>query len=263
MIDYINEENVLEMKDVIKHLSILNNGDWDAIYNDVKSKRQIDKRDIADNKNGMEFITLVDSNYPTYLKKSYKPPFVVFYLGNFGYLEDPNKILAILNDNLATSYAYDTIERICADLVDDVIFAIGFGQKKNNDLIRKLLDRKAKIIAIVTCVNEIKEDLQLYEKLCKEQLVITETPLNVLKKNKKLELQACRLQVGIARNILVGGTTKKSPQTCAIGYASAQNETRILCVPFPAGSNYVSNSLIKNGAKLVENGKDVLGLIIG
>lgn len=76
-------------KDILVWLFIDRKGDWDAIYNDIKSKRKppFESADALRGyvgrflwKEGLDgFVTILDEGYPCSMKSVLKPPFVVFY----------------------------------------------------------------------------------------------------------------------------------------------------------------------------------------
>lgn len=53
------------------------NGDWDAIYKVLRDKEYIDEDFSLDGVDTSQYVTLLDEEYPQWLKQSYKPPFVL------------------------------------------------------------------------------------------------------------------------------------------------------------------------------------------
>ena len=77
------------MDEILLYLQINKLGNWMSIYNSLAKKEELQvseiKKTIAEyekeNKD-YEFITLISSDYPNFLKGWYKPPFIVFKKGN-------------------------------------------------------------------------------------------------------------------------------------------------------------------------------------
>lgn len=235
------------------------NGDWDKIFNYISTKKQLSQQTYERVANkGYNFIGLTDSQYPEKLKQSYKPPFGLFYEGWFNTLEESDNIIAILNENLASKYACDSIEAICKDLREKCTFAIAFGSKKNNDLIRSLLSVGSRIIAVLDVGIGIEnvEDKELYEKLKNEQLILSSYPSGLKNKTKTSSVDCSKLQAQLSKGVIVGGVTKNSTQVTALAFALEQN-TDIYCIPFPIGSNYINNRLIQDGAILLDDSETI------
>ena len=69
------------MEDILVYLSIVNNGDWNSIYHHIVEKKPINKEDVKKEveKLNVKYITLLSPSYPTFLKSTFKPPFVILY----------------------------------------------------------------------------------------------------------------------------------------------------------------------------------------
>ena len=69
---------------LIKHKFI-----WDEVYCTLKNKEQINNDQVNELCNGIKchYITIIDDIYPYYLRTVYKPPFAVFYHGNFDLMD--------------------------------------------------------------------------------------------------------------------------------------------------------------------------------
>ncbi|AKX34419.1 DNA processing/uptake protein [Spiroplasma litorale] len=89
------------MDNVLLYFSLKYNGNWDKIFEALENKEKIDFKDLKDVKNRIKcnFITLLSPIYPVSLKNSYKPPFVLFYVGNINMLLDNNHFLSLYLSN--------------------------------------------------------------------------------------------------------------------------------------------------------------------
>lgn len=63
-------------RDILIALYIRSKGDWDVMYDSIRSKRAIDADKYLDGIDTGRYITILDKEYPSVLKESYKPPFV-------------------------------------------------------------------------------------------------------------------------------------------------------------------------------------------
>ncbi|AKU80067.1 DNA-processing protein DprA [Spiroplasma turonicum] len=96
------------MDNVLLYFSLKYNGDWDKIFQALESKEKIEFSILQDVKKQIRcnFITLLNPLYPSELKNSYKPPFVLYFVGNLELLSNYNKTLSIYADN-ETNEKYD------------------------------------------------------------------------------------------------------------------------------------------------------------
>lgn len=90
------------MQKVLIYLLIKNDFNWNKTFNDLKNRILIDTNKINEiiKRIDFEYISIISPNYPKYLTKVYKPPFELFYLGNYNLLNKKRiSILGHINDN--------------------------------------------------------------------------------------------------------------------------------------------------------------------
>ena len=236
-------------------LAYKHEANWELIMEDLKSKRLVSQEEINSvlSKTGMS-VSFLDKDYPDRLKQAYKPPFAFFYEGDINVLTESKHLLCVLNDYTASLYATETIEKICCGLSEKCTFVIAFGTKKNNELIRYLLSKGSSIVAVLDRgigVDKV-EDKELYNELKATQLIISSYPNTVMNKTPDSVFECAKVQIGISKSILVGAITRNSQLNAAIAMGLQQNND-FYCIPFQAGSNYITNQLIHDGATLVES----------
>lgn len=72
-------------RQVLLYLANKYNNNWDKIFNDIKTKAPINKKE-AESLENPQAITILDNNYPEELKRVCRPPFVLYYEGDVGLL---------------------------------------------------------------------------------------------------------------------------------------------------------------------------------
>lgn len=243
----------------IMAIVVANHGDWDMTLSDINDKKErtsefIDKCLSLHSK----FITILDPEYPAYLKNSYKTPFVLFYEGNKELIES-DKLLAVLNDKTASQYADESINSLCDSLVKNCVFVLPFGGKKQNELIQRIMSKEGRVIAVLNkpIGIEYQTDKELYKELVEKQMVITSMPKSFDGSVKESSIHCYKLVATLANRILIGAISKTSPETVAVAMALQMNGD-VFCIPFQMGSKYIVNSLIHDGAILVENSDTLL-----
>ena len=255
-------DEIIDARKLILALCNENMGDWECIYEDIKSKKRLPLEVIENTKCDNKYVTIIDKTYPKDLKNREKPPFLLFYRGKYDLLIKEGNRMVIVNDHLSSSYSTDTLISICKELIKQVIFIMRIESKKEKYFAKILVDKGAKIIAILSkgLDNISEEDKELFDELSTKGLIISEYPIGVQMKTRKTELSSLKLAVAIANSVLLGGVTRKSSYYASVGYALA-NDLLIMSIPFNAGTNYVNNSLIRNGIELVENKEDVIEML--
>lgn len=243
----------------IMAIVVANQGDWDMTLSDINDKK-VQTNEYIEKCLSLQskFISILDSEYPAYLKNSYKTPFVLFYEGNKELIES-DKLLAVLNDRTASQYADESINSLCDSLVKNCVFVLPFGGKKQNELIRRIISKEGRIIAVLNkpIGIEYQTDKELYEELTNNHLIITSMPKRFDNTVKESSVQCYKLIATLANRILIGAISKTSPETVAVAMALQMNGD-VFCIPFQMGSKYIGNSLIHDGAILVENSDTLL-----
>jgi hypothetical protein len=71
---------MMKGRDILLYLAVKYRNNWDAMYEAIKEKELINEEDLkpALEKIKGEVITIIDENYPEELKRTLKPPFVIF-----------------------------------------------------------------------------------------------------------------------------------------------------------------------------------------
>lgn len=249
----------LDARYQIMAMVVMNQGDWDKTISDINEKSEKSEEEINKclslNQN---FISIIDKEYPSYLKNSYKTPFVIFYEGKKELIES-DKLLAVLNDKTASQYADEAINILCDSIVDKCVFVLPFGGTKQNELIRRIVAKGGSVIAVLNkpAGIEYQTDKELYKILKDNHLIITSLPRRLDGEVKESSIQCYKLVATLANRVLIGAISKTSPETVAVAMALQMNGD-VFCIPFQMGSKYIGNSLIHDGAILVENSDTLL-----
>lgn len=250
------------MEDILVYLSIIHNGDWNKIYQDIVEKKAIDKEDVEETLKSVTYpyITLLNSNYPECLKYIFKPPFVLFYKGDINLLNNNYKRIAVIGSRENSDYGKISTENICKDLVkENVVIVSGLAKGIDSIAHSTCLDNKGKTIAVLgngININYPKENEELYRKIEKEGLIVSEYPNDVQPDSFNFP-QRNRIISGLSEGIVVVEAKEKSGTMNTVAHA-LEDGKQIFCVPERNNSNSGCNKLIKEGAKLIENARDIL-----
>ncbi|MBE6124261.1 MAG: DNA-protecting protein DprA [Erysipelotrichaceae bacterium] len=244
------------MEEIIVYFAVKYKGDWESIYQAISKKERVDmdevKKTVASLKT--KWVTIISKDYPNSLKQIPKPPFVLFYKGNFDLLFQ--KSIAVIGSRNATKYGISACEKIVKDLVETE-YCIVSGLAKGIDSCshRTALKYFGKTIAVLGYGLNFKDEA-LQKEIIEKGLVISEYPEDVLP-HKKHFLFRNRLISGLSSGVVVIEAKYKSGTMNTVAHGLEQNK-EIFCVPNRINEQSGCNKLIKEGAKLVESGKDII-----
>ena len=250
------------MEEILVYLSIINNGDWNLIYHDIVEKKPISKETVKKEveKLNIKYITLLSPNYPSFLKSTFKPPFVIFYEGNIELLTDDSKKIAVIGSRINSQYGLETTKKICKGLTEkDVTIVSGLAKGTDGIAHKSCLDNNGKTIAVIANGLNIvypKENDKLYQTIKEKGLIISEYPPNTMPSPSNFPNRN-RIIAAISNGVLVIEAKEKSGTMNTVSHA-LEDGKQIFCVPERCDENSGCNKLIKEGAKLVESADDVL-----
>lgn len=249
------------MDKILAYFSIKYEGDWDSIYKAINQKERIEQTEVdrVVDSHDEKYITLLNENYPSRLKSIYKPPFVLFYKGDIN-LINSDKAIAIIGSRDNSEYGKNVTDEFTKGLVNEG-YCIVSGLAKGIDAIShtSCLANGGKTIAVLgnglnTSYPKENEDLQKEIEL--KGLVVSEYP-NSVGPNKENFPSRNRIVAGLSDGVLVTEAKKKSGTMITIARALEMGK-EVFCIPHRIDENSGCNSLIKEGAKLVENYQDIL-----
>ena len=252
------------MHEILVYLSIIHKGDWNKIYDTILNKEPINKEDVLKVTNHLncKYITILDPSYPLCLKSIYKPPFVLFYKGDISLLTDNYLRIAMIGSRLNSEYGKNITECICKDLIkSERNCVIVSGLAKGIDSIAHscCLNNSGKTIAVLGNGLDIiypKENKNLYSRIMEKGLIISEYPPGTMPSKDNFPIRN-RIIAGISNCISVMEAKEKSGTMNTVSHA-LEDGKQIFCVPDKCNTFSGCNKLIKEGAKLIENAKDIL-----
>ena len=157
------------MRYVLLYFAIKYDGNWEKIYNALCAKERAKESELKTYKsrNYDNWISLIDKEYPEEFKYVFKPPFVIFLDGNKTLLSQTNKNKYVVLTNFFGKNKF--LEKGWQNSIDESIFFIEY---ENIELIRDLLELKARVIAVnKKCKKDIRKD-ELYNLLIKNNCLV-------------------------------------------------------------------------------------------
>lgn len=219
-----------------------------------RADREIDRLQ----KKGFSVLTLRDKHYPERLREIFDPPLVLYYAGKMDMLSKP--AVSIIGARRPTPYGRAVAERLAQDLSARGLVVVS-GMARGIDSIAHwgALKGGNTIAVLGSGLGSIypKENQSLFEKIVEKDLVLSEyslksPPLKYHFPNRN------RIIGGLSLGVVVVEGTKKSGSLITARLALEMGR-EVMAVPGNITSTLSqgTNRLIKDGAKLVENWKDV------
>lgn len=228
-----------------------------------RNKFAIDLCLSALDKKGIGLMTLLDKNYPRLLKEINDPPFVLYYLGDIGTINEFDKCIAVVGTRKMTSYGKEAAERVVSGLTN-AGYTIVSGMAYGIDAVahRIAIKTDGKTIAVfgggVDHVYPVSNTTLYFQIVKKGGLVLSEYPPG-FRPSKNTFPQRNRIISGLSLGVVVIEGAKRSGTLITARHAAEQGRD-VFAVPGPITSRNSSATsyLIKQGAKLVEKAEDIL-----
>lgn len=223
--------------------------DWDTIL------RQLDMLD----KTGVNIITCQDELYPPNLLNIYDRPAFLYVLGH---LEKNDINLAIVGSRNASTYGKYTTDRISRELaLRGITIVSGMARGIDSCAHRGALAAQGRTIAVLGSGLDViypPENKKLFAAISQNGAVISEFPMGTQPLPYHFPARN-RIISGLSYGVLVVEAGEKSGSLITAKLAMEQGR-EVFAIPgtIDSASSRGSNSLIKQGAKLIENIDDIL-----
>lgn len=227
----------------------------------IEKIQTIEENIIEMNKMGVNYIVYTDEEFPESLKQIPDPPYLIYYMGD---IELMNKFsIAVIGSRKPTSYGIYAANKLVRELAErGIVIVSGLALGIDSESHKTVVGYGGKTIGILgTSFDNIypRSNVKFAkEMIAKNNLIITEYPL--LKDTKPYHfVQRNRLISGISQGLLVIEAGMKSGTLTTVDFALEQGKN-IFAVPGNINSpnSEGTNSLIKQGAKMVLNCYDIL-----
>jgi len=223
--------------------------DWDKIL------RQMEIMD----KSGITVITYLDDLYPPNLLNIYDRPAFLYVLGRLDKEDIP---LAIVGSRNASTYGRYTTDRISRELAQKGITIVsGMARGIDSCAHRGALSAKGRTIAVLGSGLDViypPENKTLFTAISQNGAVVSEFPMGTQPFAYHFPARN-RIISGMSYGVVVVEAGEKSGSLITARLAMEQGRD-VFAIPgsIDSASSRGANSLIKQGAKLIENIDDIL-----
>ena len=252
----------MESKTVILKLSAQYEGDWEKIYNDIKTGTLVDEKIKVASKDEIRGVTILDEDYPESLKHINRPPFVIYTEGDKKLLKNIDKKLAIIGsrDIMLSEQTPRVLENIISKLEKDTVIVSGLARGVDTLAHELALKYGLKTIAVLPSgIDNIYpyKNRDLAAKIVEAGgLLVSEYPASTDPEPKHFVARN-RIIVGFSEKVLTPEVKSRSGTMTTVSIALSEGKD-IYVVPVPAGTPELQNNrLIKEGAELAELTEDL------
>ncbi len=208
----------------------------------------------------VQFLTLKDEDYPKPLLSIPDPPPYLYVKGTIR-REDDNGI-AIVGTRIPTSYGIASAERIARELtMYGIMIVSGMARGIDSAAHRGAIAGKGRTIAVLGSGIDVvypQENKKLYEQIASNGAVVSEFPMGTPPLASNFP-QRNRIISGVVRGVLVAEASVQSGSLITARLALDYGRD-VFALPGSVTSSKSkgTNKLIKEGAKLVEDARDIV-----
>ena len=251
----------MSIRNYLIALAIIHEGKWHEIYRALCKGEKVDEG-VADSyfKNmKCNVLTILDFNYPNYLRELFCPPFVLFYYGDISLIADYSKNVAVVGSRTASIEGLRNVDYIVSGIANKYNIVSGLAVGVDAIAHKAALFSGGRTIAVLGNGIEYcypSENSELYKTIKKKHLVVSEY-YNYISPDPLHFHQRNRLIAGFAKATIIGEAKLKSGTSITANLALSQFKD-VLAIPTSNILESLNNQLILEGARPALSPDDVL-----
>lgn len=239
----------MNSREIMLYLSLKFNGEWSKIIASLQKHEYYEEEDVKNTIGQFKgnYLTILDDEYPDYLKQIQHPPFVLFYEGNLKLLADKNYTkLAISNSHSDDGKPQEYLN----EFIDDKIVYVVGGTTSADEYIA--MNSKTPSIIItgypLGYFSFQVKDIVLH----KNGLIMSEFPDTAYQSLTESNLMSkYRIMAGISEKLLVLNSTRKSGGLLLTMHMLDLGKDVMVIPQDISNKESVNNELIYSGADVV------------
>jgi DNA processing protein len=211
-------------------------------------------------KHSIEFITILDEEYPVNLKAIYDPPIILYIKGTL--VPSDKNAIGVVGTRRATNYGRESAAKLSRQLAQaGVTIVSGLARGIDTAAHRATIEAGGRTIAVLGCgLSQMypPENKEIANQVAQSGAVISEFPMDVSPQASHFPRRN-RVVSGLSLGVLIAEAPKRSGALLTANQALDQNR-HVFAVPgridMPSFSG--NHYLLKQGAQLVESVDDIL-----
>ncbi len=241
--------------------AVYHDGDWSKIVDALSKKEYLPEEEINRINKSLKChaITIVDDNYPLYLKQMFRPPIVLFYEGDISLLESSDKCLAVVGTRNPSELGVKMTRKIVEEVSQEFIIVSGLASGIDRTAHLSAMNSGGRTIAVLGSGIDYcfpSENRDIFKRIKRDHLLVSEYPPGSPPKSERFPIRN-RLIAMFSKGILITESKIKSGTSITASYGLEYGK-EVMCLPSSDYDDSGCNRFIKAGASLVENAEDVL-----
>ncbi len=209
---------------------------------------------------GARLSCIEDDDYPSWLGKTHDPPYLLYYRGDLGSLNE--LCIAIVGSRRASTYGKTQSRRFGRELANKGITVIsGMARGIDTEAHLGALEAGGKTAAVLGSGLDViypPENKQLFNEISEHGVVLTELPPHTHPEPGNFPMRN-RVIAGLSRGVLVVEAQQRSGALITVDFALEQGRD-VFAIPGQINNKNSegTNNLIKQGACMVTEINDIL-----
>ena len=253
-------------RDLLIYLAVIHRGDRDKIIRDVTTHVYPDYEKVTETLKLVKCktLTMIDADYPEYLRYCAAPPIVLFYYGDISLINRENykRNLAVVGTRKSTPYGRKHTANLVAGVAKECNIVSGLALGIDATAHNAAIDNGTKTIAVLGSGIDYPwptTNTKLYHDIINNGgLVISEYPIDTPPEMRNFTLRN-RLIVMFSKALLITESRNAEGGVACTATFAATVGKEVMCLPYPVEvEDSFTNRLIYEGAKLIRNANDIL-----
>ena len=238
------------MNIILIYFAIKYKGNWDKIYKALDDKEKVSLGDMQDletklKESKWKITTIIDSDYPKWLKQAYKPPFVYWYKGDKKILQ--GKFICATGNKMDKT-STKRIEEFLPEIEKNYHIVTGAFKGVDTEVLKQ--SKKGVLHILPSGI-----DYEMPKNIKESDIVITEYPLGV-KPHVDHFRNRNRLIAAFGSSLVLFTSTKDGPiNNLVTNFLNLGKD--VYAFPGDGGDEDGNSELIKQGASLITSIKDI------
>lgn len=253
----------MNTRDLLIAEAVHYSGKWSDIVTAINKREFLPPEEVIkiNRKIKSKVLTILDDEYPEYLKHMYQPPLVLFYYGDISLINNPNCNIGIVGTRKPTSKGKMITEEITSDISHRYVVVSGLAAGIDRVAHQSAIKTGGRTIAVLgcgieTCFPTSNEDLYVSIKNSSKHLIVSEYPDLTPPMSEHFPIRN-RLIAQFSKGILVTESKRRSGTSITVEYGLLYGR-EVMCVPSNDYNDSGCNMFLREGATLVENSEHVI-----
>lgn len=209
---------------------------------------------------GVQIVHYGDKRYPALLKEIHNPPILLFVKGEL--IPEDRIAVAMVGSRHPSAYGLRMAHRFSYELAEAGVTVVsGMARGVDAEAHRGALKARGRTLAVLgSGINVIypKENKKLYDEISEKGAIVSEFPFDTPPLPYHFPMRN-RIIAGMSLGVVVVEAHSKSGSLITSSLAAEENR-EVYAIPGPVDAiqSRGTNSLIQQGAKLVQSAEDIL-----